>query len=96
MQAQTHQNWRLSLVDSGNVSHAAREYARHLAREDGRISYREGGDDSVIAEVNSAIAESSADWITILPSGIILSPHAISSVARAAAANSGNVPDLQR
>src|SRR5215213_5357864 len=62
MQAQTHQNWRLSLVDSGNVSRAAREYARRLAREDGRISYREGGDDSVIAAVNSAITESSADW----------------------------------
>src|SRR5215203_3527922 len=87
MQAQTNQNWRLSLVDSGNVSRAAREYARRLAREDGRISYREGGDDSVIAAVNSAITESSADWITFLPSGIILSPHAISSVARAATAN---------
>jgi O-antigen biosynthesis protein len=87
MQAQTHQNWRLSLVDSGNVSRAAREYARRLAREDGRISYREGGEEPVLRTVNSAIAESSADWITILPSGVILSPHAISSVARAAAAN---------
>ena len=41
----------------------------------------------VVDAVNAVIAESSADWIAILPSGIILSPNALSSVARAAAAN---------
>ena len=45
------------------------------------------GDDAVVDAVNSVIAESAADWIAILPCGIILSPNALSSVARAAAAN---------
>ena len=87
MRAQVHQHWRLSLVDSGNASDAAKEYARHLADQDARISYREGSIGGFIDTVNALITESSADWITLLPSGIILSPHAISSVARVAAAN---------
>ena len=63
MQAQAHQDWRLSLVDSGNASPAAREYARHMAREDARVSYREAGDGRLIDAVNTVITESSADWI---------------------------------
>ena len=87
MQSQTYSRWGVTLVDSGTASDAAREYARHLARQDGRISYREGGNGSFVDAVNAVVAESSADWIAILPSGIILAPNAISSVARAAAAN---------
>ena len=45
MQAQTHRDWRLTLVDSGNASDAAREYARQLARDDSRIAYRVAGDE---------------------------------------------------
>jgi O-antigen biosynthesis protein len=88
MQAQTHRDWRLALVDSGNASEAARDYARQLPRDDSRIAYRVAGDDAVDS-VNAVIAESAADWIAILPSGIILSANALSSVARAAAANPG-------
>jgi GT2 family glycosyltransferase len=90
MRAQAHQNWRLVFVDSGTASDAAREYALHLAREDRRISYRQGGEsgnNGFVDAVNAVIAESTADWIAVLPSGIILSPNAISSVARAATAN---------
>ena len=87
MQAQTHRNWRLALVDGGNASDAARQYARQLARDDSRIAYREGNDEAVVDTVNAVIAESAADWIAILPSGIILSPNALSCVARSAAAN---------
>ena len=86
MQAQTHRDWRLALVDSGNASEAARDYARQLPRDDSRIAYRVAGDERVDS-VNAVIAESAADWIAILPSGIILSANALSSVARAAAAN---------
>ena len=87
MHAQTHPDWRLALVVNGNASDAARDYARQLARNDNRIAYRVAGDDAVVDAVNSVITESAADWIAILSCGIILSPNALSSVARAAAAN---------
>ena len=87
MQAQTHPNWRLALVVNGNASEPARDYARQLERNDNRIAYRVAGDDAVVDAVNSVITESAADWIAILQCGIILSPNALSSVARAAAAN---------
>ncbi len=87
MRAQTHRDRRLVLVDSEEPSDAARAYARHLAREDGRVSYRERRIGSVVDELNAVITESAADWIAILPSGVILSPIAISSVARTVVAN---------
>jgi O-antigen biosynthesis protein len=87
MQAQTHPNWRLAFVANGNASDAARDYVRQLGRNDNRIAYRVAGDEAVVDAVNSVITESAADWIAILPCGIILSPNALSSVARAAAAN---------
>ena len=87
MQAQTHRHWRLTLVESGLASEAARDYARQLARDDSRIAFRVAGTDAVVDAVNAVIAESGADWVSILPSGIILSPNALSSVARAAAEN---------
>jgi O-antigen biosynthesis protein len=86
MQAQTHRNWRLTLIDSGHASEAARDYARQLARDDSRIAYRLAGHDAIVDAVNAVIAESATDWIAILPPGIILSANALSSVARAAAA----------
>jgi GT2 family glycosyltransferase len=87
MQAQTHRNWRLTLVDSGNASDVAQEYARQLASHDSRITFRVANDEAVVDAVNAVIAESVAAWIAILPSEIILSPGALSSIARAAAAN---------
>jgi GT2 family glycosyltransferase len=87
MRAQTHPHWRLMLVDSEGMSDAAREYARHLARNDSRISYREQIHGEVVDELNAVMAESAADWITILPAGVILSPIAMSSVAHAIVAN---------
>jgi O-antigen biosynthesis protein len=87
MQAQAHHDWHLTLVASADASDAARQNARQLARDDSRIAYREDDGQSVVDAANAVIVESSADWITILPSGIILSPNALSTVARAAAAN---------
>jgi O-antigen biosynthesis protein len=87
MQAQTHYDWHLALVASGNASAAARGYAEQLARDDSRIAYRGSGEDRVVDAVNAVIAESAADWIALLPPEIILSPGALSSLARAAAAH---------
>ena len=87
LRAQTHPGWRLVLVDSDDTSDAAREYARQLARDDSRISYRERTNGGFVDELNAVMTESAADWITILPAGVILSPVALSSIARAVAAN---------
>ena len=78
----------MTLIDNGNSSDAAKQYARQLAREDSRFAYRVAGSEAVVDAVNSVIIESAADWIAILPCEIILAPNALSSVARAAAMNS--------
>jgi O-antigen biosynthesis protein len=87
MQAQTYPNWHLALVDSGNASEAAREYARRLAREERRVSYGEPGVDGVTTGLNSTLAASKADWVAILPPGVILAPAALANISHALATN---------
>ena len=87
MHAQTHANWRLTLVDGGNASDAARGYARQLAREELRISYREPSESGDGATLNAALAESTADWVAFLSPGIVLAPIALANIARALATN---------
>ena len=60
---------------------------RQLAREDSRFAYLVAGSEAVVDAVNSVIIESAADRTAILTCEIILAPHALSSVARAAAMN---------
>ena len=87
LQAQTYANWHLALVDSETASDAAREYARHLACEEPRVSYVEPSGDGVAAGLNAAIAESRSDWVAILPLGSILDPSALATISRALLVN---------
>ena len=82
MQAQTFKDWRLTLVDSGTASDAAREYGRHLACEDRRVSYREPSVGGVTASMNAALAESKGNWVAVLALGTILAPVALATISR--------------
>jgi GT2 family glycosyltransferase len=82
MEAQTFPNWCLTLIDTGTASDAAREYGRHLACEERRVSYREPSADGVTADLNSALAESKADWVAVLAPGNILAPIALETITR--------------
>ncbi|MBW3632377.1 MAG: glycosyltransferase family 2 protein [Chloroflexi bacterium] len=85
MEAQTDPRWHLTLVDSGNAGDEAREFARHLARQERRMSYREANGDGAVAGLNAALTESSADWVGILPPGLILAPYSLATISRALA-----------
>ena len=85
LQAQTYANWHVTLVDSGTASDEAREYARHLACEEHRVSHREPSGGGVAADLNAAIDESSSDWVAFLPLGSMLSPAALATIFRALA-----------
>ena len=85
MQAQTHSDWRLVLVDSGTASDAARDCAKDLTRAEHRVAYRESSGDGVVAALNATLCQSSADWIAILPPDVILDPIALAHISRALA-----------
>src|SRR5215213_936254 len=87
LQAQTYPQWRLTLVDSGNVSDGTREYGRHLASEDRRVSYREPSGDGIVTDLNAALAGCNADWVGILSPGVIIAPFALAAITRELAAN---------
>ncbi|MGH2614590.1 MAG: glycosyltransferase [Thermomicrobiales bacterium] len=83
LHAQAYPHWRLILVDDGAASGATRHLAHTLARSDDRVSACAPNADGVIAGLNAALAQSSADWVTVLSPGVILSPTALSSIAYA-------------
>jgi GT2 family glycosyltransferase len=85
LRAQTHDGWRLTLVDTGDASEAARDLAQRLANAEPRIAYREPTSDGEVAALNAALAESEAAWVTILRPGVLLSPQAFTRVARVVA-----------
>ncbi|MBA3449732.1 MAG: glycosyltransferase, partial [Chloroflexia bacterium] len=86
LSAQTYATWRLVLVDGDNVAEETRLAARQIAESDRRMAYREPGDSaSVGAALNAALAESDADWVTVVTPGMIFSPIAFASIARALA-----------
>jgi GT2 family glycosyltransferase len=81
VQAQTHPAWHLVLVDSGTASDAAREYAKDLTRAERRVAYQEPSGDGVVAALNATLCQSNADWIAILPPGVILAPIALAHIS---------------
>jgi GT2 family glycosyltransferase len=83
--AQSHRDWRLTLVDAGDASDATRLLARRLDFQDGRVSYREPVGNGIVDGVNAALDQSEADWITLVRPGIILSPVAIERVVHSLA-----------
>ena len=94
MQSQTYCAGALRSGGQRLASDAAREYARHLARQDRRISYREGGNGSFVDAVNAVVAESSAGSIAFFR------PESSSRQTRSRALlrggrEPGNVLDLQ-
>lgn len=84
--AQSHHEWRLLLVDAGDASPAVQELARQLAADDERVSYHEASGAGLIADLNTAIAQSSADWLVLLSPGVMFSPTAFARAAQALAA----------
>ncbi len=85
--AQTHDNWRLVLIDAEAASEDTRQTARQLADGDLRVSFREAGDDSASAALSTALVESDADWFTVITPGVILAPAAFANIARAVTAD---------
>ena len=83
VRAQSHPSWRLTLLDSGDVSDATRTLAKRLDIQDGRISYREPTRRSFVADANEAMSKSDANWIAFLPLGAVLAPSALAIVAQA-------------
>ncbi len=84
--AQTHDNWRLALVETDDATEQTRTLARRLAEDDDRVSYREADGNGAVKGLNAMLAQGTATWVTILRPGIILSPIAFARVAHALAA----------
>jgi GT2 family glycosyltransferase len=83
LHAQTNADWKLILVDAGDASPDSLTLARQLAEEDARICIREASDNGAIADLNAAMAQGDADWVTFLAPGVILAPTALACIAHA-------------
>jgi GT2 family glycosyltransferase len=85
--AQSHPAWSMVLVDAGDASPASRELARALAAEDARVAYHEASGQGAIADLNTALEQTAADWVTFLSPGVMLAPTAFAQAALALAAD---------
>jgi GT2 family glycosyltransferase len=86
---QTHRDWHMTLLDSGEASEAAKAVAAELAASDRRMSFHRADSDNGIAAINAAIESSDAAWVTVVWPGVILSVNALASVACAVASYPG-------
>jgi GT2 family glycosyltransferase len=79
-------SWRLTLVASRDSSPATLAAAEALASTCERTRFLPGADEAIVAQLNRAITESDADWISVLGPNLRLAPDALARARNAIAA----------
>ena len=87
IEAQTHPDWRLTLIETSDASEAVRALLADLASSDQRIHVRQVEAGDVVNAINTAIATTDAPWVAMLSPGVILPVNALAAIAGAASSH---------